>query len=79
MPEPGTEWELRTRRDADSGEKIRQLQCPGCGLWASLDDDQVHGRVSIECPTDGCNFHETVDLSTVFAISDRQREANGGG
>ncbi len=36
-------------------------QCPGCGLEARIDDDQYHGRVSIDCPA--CPYHETHDLS----------------
>ena len=34
--------------------------CPGCGIDALLDDDQFHGRVSIQC---GCGYHETHDIS----------------
>ena len=34
--------------------------CPGCGINAILDDDQYHGRVSIQCD---CGYHETHDLS----------------
>jgi hypothetical protein len=42
-------------------EPVRQFHCPGCGQWADIDDDQFHGRVSIDCPD--CEFHETLDLS----------------
>lgn len=34
--------------------------CPGCGVEEILDDDQYHGRVSIQCD---CGYHETHDLS----------------
>ncbi len=37
------------------------VRCPGCGLEARIDDDQYHGRVSIDCPA--CPYHETHDLS----------------
>lgn len=62
----------QTRRD---GELVWQLQCPACGHWGDIDDDQLHGRVSVNhgplepgqspeegngCPC-GCVFHETRD------------------
>lgn len=37
------------------------VRCPGCQLEARADDDQVHGRISIDCPA--CPYHETHDLS----------------
>jgi hypothetical protein len=45
------------------GETVWLLQCPGCGEWADIDDDQLHGRVSVDHdPADGgCGFHETRD------------------
>jgi hypothetical protein len=55
---------LRTiKRD---GEPVVQLQCPQCGRWGDIDDDQLHGRVSVD-HTDVhrgetlCTFHETRD------------------
>ncbi len=36
--------------------------CPGCDLKGKIDDDQFHGRVSIDCPE--CPYHETHDLSS---------------
>lgn len=42
-------------------EKHRLVQCPRCGLVAQVDEDQWHGRVSIDCPD--CPYHETHDLS----------------
>lgn len=38
------------------------LQCPKCGNWGILDGDQFRGKVSTECGTPGCGFHETVDF-----------------
>jgi len=35
------------------------FRCPSCGQLASADDDQAHGRVSLDCPNDECSFHET--------------------
>jgi len=33
--------------------------CPNCGELAAVDEDQAEGRVSLQCPTEGCAFHET--------------------
>jgi hypothetical protein len=61
--------DLEVRRVQRNGELVLQLRCPGCGTWADLDDDQVHGRVNIECDAGtGCAFHETIDLSPAFAL-----------
>lgn len=38
-----------------------KLRCPACGVWAYLDDDQYHGRVSVDHTP--CPFHVTVDFS----------------
>ena len=37
------------------------FECPGCGTWAHLDDDQWNGRVSVDHAADGCSgrYHET--------------------
>ncbi len=37
------------------------FECPGCGQWAYLDNDQWHGDVSVDHTTDGCSggYHET--------------------
>ena len=37
------------------------FECPGCGEWASLDEDQWNGRVSVDHAADGCKggYHET--------------------
>ena len=38
-------------------------ECPVCGLWGSLTDAQIEGRVSINCAADGrCTYHETHDF-----------------
>lgn len=51
-----------------------ELRCPGCGAWGRIDDDQLHGRVSVDHSGDdapvtvyapeGCTFHETRDWFT---------------
>mgnify|MGYP001578509208 CR=1 FL=1 len=42
------------------GDEIVYGRCPGCGEWAELDDDQLHGRVSTHHDP-GCGYHETKD------------------
>ena len=44
------------------GHKVL-FKCPRCGKKGFIDDDQLHGRVSIDCTPTGCSFHETVNLS----------------
>ncbi len=33
--------------------------CPTCRLMGSIDEDQAEGRISIQCITPDCDFHET--------------------
>ncbi len=40
-----------------------KLRCPGCSAWGHIDDDQLHGRVSLLCE---CGWHETHDLSDLL-------------
>lgn len=50
----------RLRYHQRDGLPVLQLQCPGCGRWGDIDDDQANGRVSVDHAGDGgCNFHET--------------------
>jgi hypothetical protein len=41
------------------------LECPGCGQIGELDDDQWHGRVSVDHTSMGCpgGYHETHDFA----------------
>lgn len=43
------------------GHEAFLFECPGCGQWAYLDEDQWNGRVSVDHATDGCpgRYHET--------------------
>lgn len=41
------------------------FRCPGCGREAYMDEDQWHGRVSVECHH-GCGYHETHDYRAVL-------------
>lgn len=47
------------------GATVLQMACPGRGKWQDLDDDQYHGRVSIECGFD-CGYHATVDVAAAL-------------
>ena len=44
------------------------FECPGCGTWAYLDDDQWHGRVSVDHASMGCEggYHETHDYAATL-------------
>jgi hypothetical protein len=49
------------------------FRCPGCGVWAYMDDDQWHGRVSVDHTvgrpegSDPCTYHETHDFAAGLA------------
>jgi hypothetical protein len=47
------------------------FECPGCGTWANLDDDQWNGRVSVDHASMGCEggYHETHDYSSALSGS----------
>lgn len=45
-----------------------QLRCPECHHWADVDDDQLHGRVSIDHTDTGCTFHATHDLYAMAGL-----------
>lgn len=46
-----------------------RIRCPGCGTEGTIDFEQYTGRVSIQCPTEGCGYHETHDLSRAEEVS----------
>lgn len=58
---------FRLRTITRDGEDVRQLQCPGCDVWADLDDDQYRGLVSVHHAEDegGCGYHETHDFASM--------------
>ncbi len=58
----------RFRHVIRDGGRTWLLECPGCGQWATLDDDQFHGRVSVDHAADGCpgGYHETHDYASVL-------------
>lgn len=49
------------------GDVAWKLECPGCGKWAQIDDDQLHGRVSVDHTDTGCTYHETHDFAAEIA------------
>lgn len=68
--------EGRIRQRKRDGVLVWQLHCPQCGRWGTIDDDQLHGRVSVD-HTDVrngvtlCTFHETRDWSqTALTLKD---------
>lgn len=46
------------------------FECPGCGTWAELDDDQWAGRISVDHAADGCKggYHETHDYRAALDV-----------
>ena len=48
------------RRD---GKIVWVLRCPTCGVWGDIDQDQLHGRVSVDHTDTGCSYHETHDFA----------------
>lgn len=53
-------------RDSERHNVIK-LRCPSCGTFADIDYDQYMGRVSVECATPGCTFHETHNFAQLEA------------
>lgn len=39
------------------------FRCPLCHESGLIDEDQFHGRVSIQCPAGVCPYHDTKDWS----------------
>lgn len=42
-------------------ESFPWFRCPGCKGVGTIDDDQFHGRQSIDCTN--CEYHEKQDWS----------------
>jgi len=42
-----------------------ELECPACGIWALIDQDQLNGVVSVDHAAEGCSggYHETHDFA----------------
>ena len=67
IPLPGLE-PARLRSVRRDGGIVWQLRCPECHQWADIDDDQLHGRVSIDHAGEGCAFHRTLDLFGIAGL-----------
>ena len=48
------------------GKPAWKLECPVCGEWAYLDEDQLFGRVSVDHTDTGCLYHETHDFAAAL-------------
>lgn len=59
------------RRVTRDGQRAFLLECPGCGRLGTLDDDQWHGRVSVDHAADGCTggYHETHDFAAAVQVA----------
>jgi hypothetical protein len=55
------------RTEAGERTNVVKLRCPACGVFADMDSDQYHGRVSVECECGG--FHETHNFAQLEAAS----------
>ena len=60
---------LKADQIGATADSFPLFRCPVCHESGFIDDDQFHGRVSIQCPTidrcdeHGCTYHETKDWS----------------
>lgn len=70
----------RLRKVTRDGELAWLLECPGCGQWGGLDDDQLHGRISVDHAAMGCpgGYHETHDFASAMPAA-QVRSGEGGG
>ena len=61
----------RFRAVLRDGREDWLFECPGCGTWANLDDDQWAGRVSVDHAADGCpgGYHETHNYRRALAVA----------
>lgn len=69
-------YKLKEVKDLDRDKLITKLKCPGCGQWGEIDDEQLQGHVSIDCPD--CEFHETIDFTSVAVVYESKWEPTGG-
>lgn len=65
----------RYRAVIRDGEEAWLWECPGCGTWGNLDDDQWHGRVSVDHAADDCpgKYHETHDFAADLEAHSAER------
>lgn len=55
------------------------FECPGCGQWAYLDQDQWAGRISVDHASEGCSgrYHETHNFSAELVATMQARLLTG--
>lgn len=60
------------------GQRVWKFRCPECHAWGDINDDQLHGRVSIDHSgtvvhrADGpftCTYHQTRNVWAEFSGS----------
>jgi len=51
--------QLETRVVIRDNEPTHQAECPGCGNWADIDEEQLNNRVSLVC--EECQWHGYID------------------
>lgn len=71
-----TETEFgRLKAVVRDGEHTWLFECPGCGEWGELDDDQWEGRVSVDHTDTGCTYHETHNYFVALAVAGNRPNA----
>jgi hypothetical protein len=62
-----------------NGDPAWLLECPGCGGWLTLSEDQFSGRVSADHASDGCTggYHETHDYGAELLATMMARREKG--
>lgn len=45
------------------------FKCPQCKGVGIIDEEQFHGKVSIQCPFAPCTYHETKDWAEVKYVA----------
>lgn len=58
----------RLRSVHRDGVIVWQFRCPECHHWGDVDDDQLHGKVSIDHTDTGCTFHQTHNLMAMAGL-----------
>ena len=53
------------------GKPEPKVECPLCKGWAYIAPEQYQGKVSIQCGTIGCGYHETHDFANFINESQR--------
>lgn len=57
------------RRGVRNSLDVHLLECPGCGRWRELDDDQWHGRAPVRPCHRPCAYGEIHDFAAAVAVT----------